>query len=376
MRPTCVLLPWIAVCVLAQTNNTSSQPTAASDTFRWKRLNFSGYLDAFYDLKYNHPASGSSQLQAFNLTADKWSLGNATAVVALDPAPFGFRVDAGAGRTYDAFWLSEPSHTDWTRHLLNAYVSLKPATWQGLQFDFGKFVTSAGAEVTESHLNWNYSRSLLFAFGPYYHTGLRASMPLNPKWSVGGALVAGWNTIRDNNSGKSFGVTAAGNLGRVQIANTYYAGPERTGTNEGWRHFYDAVVTFTPARRVSMYANFDVGSQRSPASPAATFWGVAWAARIQLSPNFAISPRVEHYSDRNGFWTGSPNWFREYTLTAESRLNDCLISRLEIRKDWSREPFFEMGPGGGLRRHQLMLVTGVMVVVKPGLFALAVRNGK
>ena len=33
----------------------------------------------------------------------------------------------------------------------------------------------AGAEVIETHSNWNYSRSLLFAWAiPYYHMGLRA----------------------------------------------------------------------------------------------------------------------------------------------------------------------------------------------------------
>ena len=38
--------------------------------------------------------------------------------------------------------------------------------------DFGKFVTSAGAEVIESKDNWNYSRSLLFAYAiPYWHFG-------------------------------------------------------------------------------------------------------------------------------------------------------------------------------------------------------------
>lgn len=31
--------------------------------------------------------------------------------------------------------------------------------------DFGKFYTSAGAELTETHLNWNYSRSLIYANG-------------------------------------------------------------------------------------------------------------------------------------------------------------------------------------------------------------------
>lgn len=123
-------------------------------------------IESFYDLNYNHPPSRLSQLQAFNFTANKWSLASATASIQSAPAPVGFRVDVGMGRIYDAFWLSETSHDGWSRHLLNAYVSVKPASWKGLQFDFGKFVTSAGAEVTGSRLNWKDSRSLLFAFGP------------------------------------------------------------------------------------------------------------------------------------------------------------------------------------------------------------------
>lgn len=376
MRHWCVCTFVLALHAAAQTADTGAAPAPAPDAFRWKRLNYSGYLDVFYDLNYNHPGSGTSQLQAFNFTADRWSLASATLSVSAIPAPLGFRVDAGAGRVYDAFWLSEPSHSAWTRHLLNAYVSLRPAAWKGVQLDLGKFVTSAGAEVTEGHLNWNYSRSLLFAFGPYYHAGVRASVPWGTKWSLGGALVTGWNTIRDNNTGKTLGITANGDYGRLQVAGTYYAGPENTGTNRGWRHFLDSVVTITPAPRLSIYMNVDAGAQRFPAAPAASFWGVAAAARIRLSRNLALAPRLEHYSDRSGFWTGSPARFREFTLTAESRLNDCLISRLELRRDWASRPFFETGPHGTPSRHQLMLVAGLMIVIKPGLFAVPGRSGK
>ena len=190
MRNTCVLLLLASACLRAQTPAPEPAPAAQPpEAFSWKRLQFSGYIDSFYDLNYNHPPSRTSQLQAFNFTADKWSLASATASIQSAPAPVGFRVDVGMGRVYDAFWLSETSHDGWSRHLLNAYVSLKPASWKGVQFDFGKFVTSAGAEVTESHMNWNYSRSLLFAFGPYYHTGLRASVPVGERWTAGAALV-------------------------------------------------------------------------------------------------------------------------------------------------------------------------------------------
>ncbi len=378
MRHKCVFLIPVSLCLLAQTPAPEPAPAAAQvpDAFSWKRLQFAGYIDSFYDLNYNHPPSRVSPLQAFNFTADKWSLASATANISSAPAPVGFRVDVGLGRVYDAFWLSEPSHDGWTRHMLNAYVSFKPAAWRGVQLDFGKFVTSAGAELTESHLNWNYSRSLLFAFGPYYHTGLRASVPVSERWSVGGAVVTGWNSMRDNNTGKTFGITSTGNFGKVSVSNTYYAGPENTGTNEGWRNFYDSVIAVNPSSRLSMYFNFDVGNNRTPAATSATFWGAAGAARIALSRHFALAPRFEHYSDRDGFWTGSPNAFREFTLTAESRLNDNLISRLEFRKDWSREPFFQRGPASLMTRHQTMLVAGVMIIVSPRLLDFSRPAGK
>jgi len=377
MRNTCVLLLLASACLRAQTPAPEPAPAAQPpEAFSWKRLQFSGYIDSFYDLNYNHPPSRTSQLQAFNFTADKWSLASATASIQSAPAPVGFRVDVGMGRVYDAFWLSETSHDGWSRHLLNAYVSLKPASWKGVQFDFGKFVTSAGAEVTESHMNWNYSRSLLFAFGPYYHTGLRASVPVGERWTAGAALVTGWNTVRDNNTGKTMGFTSTGNFGKVSIANTYYTGPENTGDNRGWRNFYDSVVTVNPSSRVSMYFNLDAGNNRSPAAPSATFWGVAGAGRIALSRNFALTPRLEYYSDRDGFWTGAPNTFREFTLTAESKLNDNLISRLEFRKDWSSQPFFSRESTPALARHQTMLVAGVMIVLTPRLLDFTGAKGK
>lgn len=378
MRRQCVFLLSFCLSAPGQSPTPEAAPATAQlpEAFSWKRLQLTGYIDSFYDLNYNHPPSRTSQLQAFNFTADKWSLASATASIQSAPAPVGFRVDVGVGRVYDAFWLSETSHDGWSRHLLNAYVSLKPASWKGVQVDFGKFVTSAGAEVTESHLNWNYSRSLLFAFGPYYHTGLRASVPAGERWMVGGALVTGWNTVRDNNTGKTVGLTSTGSFGKVSIANAYYTGPENTGANRGWRNFYDTVVTVNPSSRVSMYINLDVGNNRLPAAPSSTFWGVAGAGRIALSRNFALAPRLEYYSDRDGFWTGAPNSFREFTLTAESKLNDNLISRLEFRKDWSSQPFFQRQSTAELARRQTMLVAGVMIVLTPRLLDFTGGKGK
>lgn len=339
-------------------------PTA----WTYKGFSASGYVDGYYNQNYNDPSSRVSQVQALNITANKMSLNSATGSFAYDPKPIGFKVDFGWGRTYDAFYLSEPKHTDWSRHLLNAYVTIKPAAWKGLQLDFGKFVTSAGAEVTESHLNWNYSRSLLFAFGPYYHVGLRATAPIRPNWTVGAQAITGWNVMRDNNTGKSFGITSVNTLGKVVIANNYYAGPENNDSNKGWRNFYDLAITGTPTSKLSYYYNLDIGSNKYVGGGSAKFWGMAGAARYAVNSHLAFSPRIEYYSDKDAFWTGTAQAFKEFTGTAEWKFNDSFISRAEFRKDWSNQPYFQVGQDPGKSKHQNLFILSMIMVMKPGMF--------
>ena len=76
--------------------------------------------------------------------------------------------------------------------------------------DFGKFVTSAGAEVIEAKDNWNYSRSLLFVNAiPYWHFGARTSMPVSKTETIGFQLVNGWNNVSKSNGGVTGVFTSA-----------------------------------------------------------------------------------------------------------------------------------------------------------------------
>jgi hypothetical protein len=118
-----------------------------------------------------------------------------------------FKLELAAGRAMDIFHATEPAGPEVYKHLFQAYLSVKPEGWRGLQFDFGKFVTSAGAEPTETHLNWNYSRSLLFANGPYYHLAYER---LFHRQSLYGRfqLVNGWNNV-ETTIAETAGFTAA-----------------------------------------------------------------------------------------------------------------------------------------------------------------------
>jgi hypothetical protein len=213
-------------------------------------------------------------------------------------------------------------------------------------------MTSAGAEVTDTNLNWNYSRSLLFTNGPYFHFGLRTSMPVGKHFTGGVQIVQGWNNICDNNEGITWGFTANVSGSKATWSNTYLVGPEKVHTTEGYRHFYDTVLSLTPGGRFAYYLNFHYGFERNTNAPRQTFFGIAGAAHYQGTKRIAFSPRVEWYNDVDGFITGRRQQLKEVTLTAEYAWHQDLLTRLEYRRDWSNQPYFDRGSQLASYKHQ------------------------
>lgn len=322
----------------------------------------SGLVDGYYSLNFEHPASRNNVVRNFDVKANQFSLNMAKLVLVHDADPVGIRVDFAFGRSMDIFHASEPKDAPQIlRNLEQAFVTWKPKEAKGLQVDFGKFVTSAGAEVTETHANWNYSRSLLYALGPYYHFGLRTAMPVNKWWTAGFQVVNGWNDVEDNNTGKSFGITSAMTGGKVSWFNNYYFGPEKADTNQGWRHFYDTVVGVNPTSKLSFLGNFDYGVEKAaPGSKDQTFWGISGNARYAFNDWFAVSPRLEYYRDEDGFITGKKQSLKELTLTGEFKMKKGLLARLEYRRDMSDQPFFDRGNGPATSKTQTTLLLGII----------------
>jgi hypothetical protein len=283
--------------------------------------------------------------------------------------PVGFRIDLGLGRAFDIIHATEPV-TDGKaiiRHVLQAYVSVKPKNAGGFQFDFGKFVTSAGAEVTETHLNWNYSRGFLYANGPYYHFGARLSKPITPYWTGGFQIVNGWNNFEDNNSGKTIGLTSALNGKKVSLLNNYYVGPEKTGTNIGYRHFIDTVLLLNPSEKANFFINYDYGVDKGVKGLSANnpFWGLAVAGHFVANSWFSVSPRFEYYNDTGGLITGQSQKLKEFTITGEAKMAKGFLARLEYRHDASNKNYFDRGNETANHKSQDTVLVGFVVFFGP-----------
>jgi hypothetical protein len=345
---------------------------AAAPTWSVGPIDFSGTVDGYYNLNFNHPgipgfksnANETNILYNFNIPANTFSLNLVKLGMTHMPDPIGFEFDLGYGETMTTI-SSVSTDTGFDKFVEQAYVSFKPAKAKGFEADFGKFVTTAGAEVIESYSNWNYSRSLLFAWAiPYYHFGLRTTMPVGKHWVVGGQLVNGWNNSVDNNTGKTLGVTLAGTYAKYMYTFNYYGGPENTGTNAGWKHLFDTEFMWMPTSKFNTYLNYDYGEDAlhnfAPFTSNRTgrdfvkWQGVAWAMHYQATSKWALASRLEWFDDPDGFAMFGANSLytfanpvkqqvKEFTGTVEYKFLEGLLWRGEYRYDWSNQPFFVKG---------------------------------
>jgi hypothetical protein len=328
-------------------------------------MDFTITLDAYTDKNFNNPPSKLNGLQNFDFRSNGVYFNYGQVTIDKAPGPVGFHLDVGAGKAFD--WIHSTDRANVTaegfKYFKQAYIDFKPKSWKGLQVDVGKFVTSAGAEVIDTPLNWNYSRSLLFAWAiPYYHVGLRTSFPVGEHFTGGVQLVQGWNATYDNNKGKTVGLTGTYNWKKASWANVYYVGQEKTGSS-GVRNLYDTTITLNPTSNISSYINFDYAQDKLPGAGTAKWSGIAAATRFAIGKKAAFAPRVEYFKDIDGFATGTAQALKEITLTAEYKLAPWLISRLEFRNDWSDVAFFEKKNSSGATTQPTVLF-GLIVYVK------------
>jgi hypothetical protein len=381
-----VKLTWLAGALLsaliaapAAAQDAPAAPVPPADpnpvlTF-FKGTELSGFVDTYYSYNFNTPSKPCATvggvpifncLHNFDVAHNSFSLN--LAELALEKKPTadsraGFRIDLDYGSAAAIVAGAEPGGTPVYQNIQQAYVSyLAPAGKNGVQFDFGKFVTMMGDEVIETKDNWNYSRSLLFALAiPYYHEGMRVTYSPNDQWTLQAHLVNGWNDVVDNNTGKSVGGSITYKpTPAIALIENYMGGPEQPGTNAGWRHTSDTVLSYSVNKETSLALNYDYGHDGGQTSVRGPF-GVVWqglAAYVKYQPNawFAVAPRYEYLKDHDGFMTGTSQNLQEFTLTLEFKHKDGVLMRVEYRGDMSDTPFFIQNAAGTVKNQNVLTV--------------------
>ena len=320
----------------------------------------SGIVDGYYSYN-NNKVDMHTQGRVFDVRHNAFSL--QLAKVTLSKAnskedPLGFRIDLGFGETVDrTISVSDSSRNDATKHVLQAYASYVAPIGKGLTIDFGKFYTPIGAEVIETKDNYNYSRSFLFAYGPFYHTGFRAKYAFNDKVALTGFLVNGWDNAFENNVSTDAGKTVGFQLGltptkKFSFTETFLTGPEAPLANvpavsarDNWRHIADTVASYAVNDKFTLLGNFVVGSDADNRGDRGSWVGFAGYFKYAFNKYAAFSPRFEVFNDKDGLRSGVAQTIKDITLTQELKLVNNLITRFEYRRDFSNQNFFTNSAG-------------------------------
>lgn len=353
---------FIAIFLLLSGSAFAQAPATNSTAFLGG-LDFSGFVDGYYSWNFNQPPSQKNGLRNFDFNHNSFSLNLVELAIEHKPGPVGFRADFNFGDTAKAVHAAEPGGQNTYQFLQQAYLSYRGSS--GAQLDFGKYTTQHGAEVIETKDNWNYSRSLLFAWAiPYYHFGVRATVPVGDKVTLGANVSNGWNNVVDTNADKTLGVMISVKPGHgFTFIQNYMAGNEQAGdAGHDARHLLDSTLILDANSNVSLMLNYDYGMDRV-GSDRVKWQGIASYAKLSIGPWYKFSPRFEYFKDMHGFATGVTQNLYEVTLTHEFAPRPDFIVRAEYRKDWSNERVFEKRNEPLNSKYQNTFLLGVVYVM-------------
>jgi hypothetical protein len=335
-------------------------PTAAP-TKTWKDfVTLEGLADSYWMMNFAHGDStlNGPQLRNFDVASNSFSLSYLKLGVGAAVENVSFRADIGYGHTggiINAAGASGgPAGVDdgmggtsyagagaLTSSLYGSAFIVQQAfasvTFGQLTLDFGKFVTTAGAEVIESNKNWLYSRSLLFFGIPLLHTGVRANFKASDMLTLQASVVNGWNNDPDNNGDKTFGLNATITASpMLSIYATTYFGKETAGGGGDMRILGDLVAAITLSPEAGLNLNVDYLKQGST-----NFIGAAAMGHFVLAEHAALSVRGEFIKDK-GIYIGEGNLF-EATVGLSLPWAGHYELRPEFRGDFSDKEVFSTG---------------------------------
>jgi len=283
-------------------------------------MTWGGLVDAYYMYLLNkgdavNSLSGATDIRQFDTNTNSATLALAALTLNASLDPVALQLDMGYGASGAIInSVSNSVGSQGNFIVLQAYGTI--TVIPQLTLDFGKFYTTAGAEVIPANKNWMYSRSILFFSIPLLHTGARANFKVNDQLTLQASVVNGWNNDPDNNAWKTVGLNAAITVNpMVSIFATTYFGKEGTqtaidatttpptvtplpDTQGDLRFLGDLVVALTLNDKLGVNINFDYLKAYDDVAGDYLF-GFAGMARYVISDHLNVAARGEWVRKHN-----------------------------------------------------------------------------
>ncbi len=328
-----------------------SQEEETAPTEETPKFSFSGSVDAYYRANFNglnkfipdengDIIAGPAAPGTSFANDPGFALGMVNLVAKYEGEKVGFVADLVFGpRGEDAVFNSFGSPN---------IVNQLYVYWQvgkGTRLTLGNFNTFLGYEVISPAVNFNYSTSYMFSWGPFSHTGLKANFDLGSDWSAMLAVMnptdfTDFNPIGELSFGAQLGysgqflnvVVGKQGFDEVLISGDLQDGDTKSLFQIDYTGGFNLSDSFFLGINATYQDTDDLG-----------FYGVALYPQYSFSDTFALGLRGEYFEESGAFGaigTGleDSNVFA-VTLTGSATIGNLVI-KPELRLDSASDDAF------------------------------------
>ncbi len=210
---------------------------------------------------------------------------------------------------------------------------------KGTKLIVGRFQTHIGYELVQQVDTPFVSRSYLFQYNPFTHTGAWATTQLNDDWSVGNGIATGIDTFIDPTNRFTYlgqlrwappegDTTAAFNI--VLTDPNYQA-------NENFTLFnvYNFLLTHKLSDKLTYVLDSMYSHTGNTPVGFADWYGAANYFIYNVNDKSAATVRAEVFDDNTGFWTGFEGLYTEITAGWAWKPFPGLMIRPSARFDYN-----------------------------------------
>ena len=306
---------------------------------------FSGYVDTYFFGNLNAPKSKSNlgvsgYERAFDQKVGQFQLGLAQTKMSYSTdkvdgvidLTFGNHGDLGNyGNALGRVLVGGKEATGTALAIKQAYLTWKAT--DKLSITAGQWGTHIGYEVIDAPVNFNYSLSNLFNNGPFYHTGMKATVATSAKSSLTFGLVNGIDSKDDNNS--KLGTMAQFYVSPAEGWNLYvnWLGSDEGVDTKSYYSIFDLTTSYQITEKFLLGVNAAYGTQDKK-----TWGGAAVYAQLSVSDKFGLGVRYENFNNKDGARAlinadGEGTSVNSFTLTGNVIISDNLLFKPEFRLD-------------------------------------------
>jgi hypothetical protein len=312
-------------------------------------VQFGAFIDTYFAYDFNNPADYNRAFTTQSAQHNDFNLNLVYLDAILRRDRMRGRLAFQAGTAVEVNYAGEVSGGTLSRHIQEANIGIQVN--DKLWIDAGIYPSHIGLESFVSYDNWNYGRSMVAEYSPFYQTGVKLGWEISSAWSTQIHVLNGWQNVSETSPEKALGFQLKRNFGEnSSVTYNHFSGWEPR-----YRSYHDLVGIWALNDRWSLGAALDFGHQRR-VGPGWDLWGgFAILSQTKVSPSLNIGGRLEAFVDEHeiAVFTSSSqglsgNGFMAYGGSINFDVLDWspIVWRTELRVRLSDRALFPRGASG------------------------------